>query len=140
MTTSPSSEAGPRARAQPAEQGLKVSTRPCSSHKEQPVRRLWSICLSCRVCAVSFPESQSWQPWSSAMPSTTAILRARNRKHFFKIPFLGTALVVHWLGLRASTAGDAGSIPGREFRSHMLCSMAKYTLKRELKDTFFLRD
>ena len=27
--------------------------------------------------------------------------------------FLGTSLVVQWLGLCASTAGDMGSIPGR---------------------------
>ena len=59
MTASPSSEAGPRARAQPAEQGLTVSTRPRSSHEEQPVRRLWGVCLSHQVCAVSFPESLS---------------------------------------------------------------------------------
>ena len=26
---------------------------------------------------------------------------------------LGTSLAVQWLGLRASTAGDVGSIPGR---------------------------
>ena len=29
--------------------------------------------------------------------------------------------MVHWLGLRASTAGGSGSIPGVELRSFMLC-------------------
>ena len=31
----------------------------------------------------------------------------------------GTSLAVQWLRLRASIAGDTGSIPGRELRSHM---------------------
>ena len=31
---------------------------------------------------------------------------------FKKLP-LGTSLVVQWLGLRDSSAGDAGSIPGQ---------------------------
>ena len=31
----------------------------------------------------------------------------------------GTSLVVQWLGLCTSTAGGAGSIPGRELRSRM---------------------
>ena len=95
VTTSPPSEPWSRASTQLAEQGLRVSTRPCLSHEEQPVRRWWGLCLSHLVCAVNFPKSLSWQPWSSATPSTAAILRAGSRKHFFKIPFLGTALVVH---------------------------------------------
>ena len=32
---------------------------------------------------------------------------------FYKINFQGTSLAVQWLRLRASTAGGAGSIPGR---------------------------
>lgn len=140
MTASPSSEAGPRARAQPAEQGLTVSTRPRSSHEEQPVRRLWGVCLSHQVCAVSFPESLSCQPWSSATLSTVAILRARNRKHFFKIPFLGTTLVVHWLGLRASTAADAGSIPGQGIQIPHAVQHGQKHIKKRIKRYSFLRD
>ena len=31
---------------------------------------------------------------------------------------LGDSLVVHWLGLHASTAGGMGSIPGRGTETH----------------------
>ena len=37
----------------------------------------------------------------------------------------GASFEVQLLGLPASTAGGAGSIPGGELRSHMLCDMAK---------------
>ena len=33
--------------------------------------------------------------------------------------FYGTSLVVQWLRLQASNAGNPGSIPGQETRSHM---------------------
>ena len=38
---------------------------------------------------------------------------------------MGTSLVVQWLRLHASNAGDAGSIPGQELGSRMLHSTAK---------------
>ena len=38
----------------------------------------------------------------------------------------GTSLVVQWLRLCASNAGDMSSIPGWELRYHMLYSEAKH--------------
>ena len=37
----------------------------------------------------------------------------RNLHSFFQSGYLGTSLVVQWLGLHASTAGDTGLIPGQ---------------------------
>ena len=39
--------------------------------------------------------------------------------------FSGTSPAVQWLRLHAFTAGGVGSIPVREIRSYILCSMAK---------------
>ena len=38
---------------------------------------------------------------------------------------IGTSLVVQWLRLHTSSAGDAGPILGQELRSHMPRSAAK---------------
>ena len=37
----------------------------------------------------------------------------------------GTILAVQWLRLHASNTGGAGSVPGQETRSHMLCDTTK---------------
>ena len=45
---------------------------------------------------------------------------------------MGNSLVVQWLGLQASTAGDPGSIPGWETKIPQLRGTAK-KLKRKKK-------
>ena len=37
----------------------------------------------------------------------------------------GTVLAVQWLRLHASNTGGAGSVPGQETRSHVLCDTTK---------------
>ena len=49
---------------------------------------------------------------------------------------MGTSLTVQWLRLRASNAGDTGSIPGRGTKiPHATHGMAKKTKSRQKKKT-----
>ena len=52
---------------------------------------------------------------------------------------LGDSLVVHWLGLHASTAGGMGSIPGRGTETHRWYSIIKkniFTLYQQTEYDF----
>ena len=46
-------------------------------------------------------------------------------------PETGTSLVVQWLRVLSSNAGNVGSVPGQVLRSHMLCGAAKILLEKE---------
>ena len=46
-------------------------------------------------------------------------------------PETGTSLVVQWLRVLYSNAGNVCSIPGQGLRSHMLCGAAKIILNEE---------
>ena len=52
--------------------------------------------------------------------SFTSANHKKGNKLCFKKEFLGTSLVVQWLGLLAPSAGDLGSIPHQGARYHML--------------------
>jgi len=47
---------------------------------------------------------------------------------------LATFLVVQWLRLHASNAGDVGLISGWEVRSHMLCGTARKKKRKTKND------
>ena len=64
---------------------------------------------------------------------TDHILRHKSSLNASKKTEIGNSLVVQWLGLCASTAGDTGQSLVRELRSHMLCSTAK---KKKRKKVF----
>ena len=55
-------------------------------------------------------------------PGSESCLSGSECPHFHKRQ---TLLVVWWLRLHATTAGDSAMIPGLELRSHMLSSAAK---------------
>ena len=75
------------------------------------------------------------------MPDTTFSLLAIDRQKWVNIfpkgwlgkNIAGTSLVVQWLGLHASTAGNGSSIPGQGLRSCKLHGMAKTWKKKKKK-------